>query len=116
MRDFGPLLSESAMDHGIRLTASFRPFEPALTKYYELPTFDQDGSFLWGFLPMATPTINYQTEKTSFAHYRTILEKMGVPEKGRIGRISVPGVTNGADFLERFQAEGDNLPRWIPCP
>jgi len=109
MRDFGPLLSQSAMDHGIRLTASFRPFEPALTKYYELPTFDQDGSFLWGFLPMATPTINYQTEKTSFAHYRTILEKMGMAEKGRIGRISVPGVTNGADFLERFQAEGDNL-------
>ncbi len=109
MRDFGPMLSQSAMDHGIRLTASFRPFEPALTKYYELPTFDQDGSFLWGFLPMATPTINYQTEKTSFAHYRTILEKMGVPEKGRIGRISVPGVTNGAAFLERFQAEGDNL-------
>jgi hypothetical protein len=109
MRDFGPLLSQSAVDHGVKLTASFRPFETALTKYYELPAFDHDGTFLWGFLPMASPLINYRTSETAFAHYRTILEKMGVPDRGRIGRISVSGVTNGESFLERFQAQGDNL-------
>ena len=109
MRDFGPMISQSAVDHDIKLTASFRPFESALTKYYELPAFDHDGAFLWGFLPMATPTINYQTSQTAFAHYRTILEKMGMPDKGRIGRITIPGVTNAEAFLKRFHAQGDNL-------
>ncbi len=109
MSDFGPLLSQSAEDHGIKLTASFRPFETALTKYYELPVFDQDANFLWGFLPMATPVINYKTDQTAFAHYRTILEKMGMPDKGKIGRISISNVSNVKDFLKRFQSHGDNL-------
>lgn len=109
MRNFGPMLSQSAVDHGIKLTASFRPFETALTKYYELPAFDEEGNYLWGFLPMATPTINYRTSQTAFAHYRTILAKMGESEKGRIGSISVSGVTNAKAFLKRFLSQGDNL-------
>ena len=109
MRDFGPMLSRSAEEHGIRLAASFRPFEPALTKYYEIPTFDEHGAYLWGFLPMATPPINYQTAQTSFAHYRTILRAMGHEDKGRLGRITVPGVENAEAFLARFNAAGDNL-------
>ena len=109
MQNFGSVLSESAMDHGIRLTASFRPFETALTKYYELPVFDEEGNYLWGFLPMATPVINYKTSQTAFAHYRTILEKMGESEKGKIGRISITGVTNPKAFLRRFRLRGDNI-------
>jgi hypothetical protein len=109
VRDFGPVLSQSAVDHGIKLTASFRPFETALTKYYELPAFDSDGAYLWGFLPMASPTINYRTSETAFAHYRTILEKMGMPDKGRIGRIAISGVTDAQAFLKRFQDQADNL-------
>ncbi len=107
--NFGPMLSQSAMDHGIKLTVSFRPFEPALTKYYELPAFDQDGTYLWGFLPMASPTVNYQTSETSFAHYRTILEKMGFPEKGQIGSITLPGAATTSAWVDRFQQQGDNL-------
>lgn len=109
MRDFGPMLSRSAVQHGVRLSVSFRPFEPALTKYYELPTFDEKGAYLWGFLPMATPPINYRTSETSFAHYRTILQKMGQEDKGRIGAITISGVEGAAAFLERFSATGDNL-------
>ena len=109
MDDFGAMLSQSAVDHGIKLTASFRPFETALTKYCELPVFDKEANYLWGFLPYATPMINYKTDQTAFAHYRTILEKMGKPEKGKIGRISIPGITNAEAFLERFQSQGDNL-------
>lgn len=109
MRDFGPLLSRSAEQHGIKLTASFRPFEPALTKYYEIPAFDEDGGYLWGFLPMATPVINYHTSETSFAHYRTILQKMGHEDKGRIGSIAISNVEGAEAFLQRFNASGDNL-------
>lgn len=109
MRDFGPMLSRSAEQHGIKLTVSFRPFEPALTKYYELPAFDEHGSYLWGFLPMATPAINYHTSETSFAHYRTILQKMGQEDKGRIGSIAIAGVEGADAFLQRFNASGDNL-------
>lgn len=109
MRDFGPLLSRSAVDHGIHLTVSFRPFETALTKYYELPAFDEVGAYLWGFLPMATPVVNYHTDTTCFAHYRTILREMGHGDAGRLGRITVPGVENADAFLARFNARGDNL-------
>ncbi|MCC6698916.1 MAG: hypothetical protein IT365_25055 [Candidatus Hydrogenedentes bacterium] len=109
MRDFGPLLSQSAVDHGIRLTVSFRPFETALTKYYELPAFDERGAYLWGFLPMATPVVNYRTDATCFAHYRTILRQMGHEDKGRLGRITVQGVENADVFLARFKEKGDNL-------
>jgi len=109
MRDFGPMLSRSAEQHRVRLTVSFRPFEPALTKYYELPSFDENGAYLWGFLPMATPVINYRTSETGFAHYRTILQKMGHEEKGRIGSIRIAGVEGAEVFLQRFNATGDNL-------
>lgn len=109
MRDFGPMLSQSAAQHGVRLTVSFRPFETALTKYYEIPSFDEHGGFLWSFLPMATPPVNYQTEAMCFAHYRTILRAMGHEDKGRLGRIAVPGVENAEAFLARFRAGGDNL-------
>ncbi len=109
MQDFGSILSQSAVDHDVKLTASFRPFETALTKYYEMPVFDEDGNYLWGFLPMATPVINYKTSQTAFAHYRTILEKMGQSEKGRIGGISITGVINPNAFLKRFRSKGDNI-------
>lgn len=109
MQDFGSLLSQSAVDHNVKLTASFRPFETALTKYYEMPVFDEGGNYLWGFLPMASPVINYKTSQTTFAHYRTILEKMGQSEKGRIGSISITGVTNPDAFLKRFRSKGDNI-------
>ncbi|HRO71891.1 MAG TPA: hypothetical protein PK951_15985, partial [Chitinophagaceae bacterium] len=109
MQDFGSILSKSAVDHDIKLTASFRPFETALTKYYEMPVFDEDGNYLWGFLPMATPVINYKTSQTAFAHYRTILEKMGQSEKGRVGGISITGVTNPNAFLKHFRSKGDNI-------
>ncbi|MBL7646226.1 MAG: hypothetical protein JNK74_08575 [Candidatus Hydrogenedentes bacterium] len=109
MRDFGPMLSRSAEQHGVKLSVSFRPFEPALTKYYELPTFDEKGAYLWGFLPMATPPINYRTSETSFGHYRTVLQKMGHEDRGRIGAIAIPGCEGAAAFLQRFNATGDNL-------
>ena len=107
--DFGPMLSQSAAQHGVRLAVSFRPFETALTKYYEIPSFDEQGGFLWSFLPMATPPVNYQMEAACFAHYRTILRAMGHEDKGRLGRIAVPGVENAEAFLARFRAGGDNL-------
>ena len=47
--DFARMFTQSADEHGIRLTASYRPFEAALTKYYEVPTFDHDGTWLWAF-------------------------------------------------------------------
>src|SRR6185295_6128759 len=68
--DAGPMFVRSAAEHGISLTASFEPFESALTKYYEVPTFDADGNYLWGFLPLAMPAVNYAPEEICFAHYR----------------------------------------------
>ncbi|MCF6285257.1 MAG: hypothetical protein L3K26_08710, partial [Candidatus Hydrogenedentes bacterium] len=32
MREFGPMLSKSAVEHGVKLSVSFHPFETALTK------------------------------------------------------------------------------------
>ena len=91
--DAGPMFVQSAADHGISLTASFRPFESALTKYYEVPTFDAGGDYLWGFLPLAAPVVTYQPEKVCFGHYREVLNRMGHPELGRLTTLELPGLT-----------------------
>jgi hypothetical protein len=108
-RNLGLMISQSAAEHGIALTASFRPFETALTKYYEIPAFDTDGSFLWGFLPLATPTVNYLPKHTCFAHYRTILKEMENEAAGQIHAIEFNDVENATAFVNRFKQLHDNL-------
>jgi hypothetical protein len=109
MREFGPMLSESAVQHGIALTVSYRPFEAALTKYYEIPVFDHNGEFLWWFLPMATPGLNYRTEEFGFAHYRTVLTKMGHADMATLDTIEFVEPENVDGFLGRVIASGDSL-------
>jgi hypothetical protein len=108
-RDLGPMITQSANEHGIALTASFRPFETALTKYYEIPTFDHSGQFLWDFLPLATPIVNYRPEDSCFAHYRTILKEMGHEASGRIHTLEFNDVENADAFRQRHQKSHDNL-------
>ncbi len=79
--EWGAMFAQSAKDHGIALTATCRPFEHGLMKYYVVPTFEHDGKFLWNFLPYATPTANYRPEETAFAHYRKLLQSVGNEEK-----------------------------------
>ncbi|MES2789717.1 MAG: hypothetical protein V4719_08855 [Planctomycetota bacterium] len=95
---FGELLGQSAADHGISLTVSYRPFEAALTKYYEVPTFDSDGTYLWGFLPLASPTINYRPEQVGWRHYRDALHEIGKGDAAELVTIELPGVTNPEQF------------------
>jgi hypothetical protein len=106
---FGKMLSDSAEEHGIKLSISFRPFEVALTKYYEIPAFDHSGDFLWWFMPMATPVVNSQTENVGFAHYRTLLGQMGHADRATLATIEIPNVDAGAAFIERFNRSKDNL-------
>lgn len=101
--EFGKFLTQSAEDHGIKLTASFRPFEPALTKYYNVPVFDAEGGYLWGFLPLASPVVNYHTAEVGFANYRTVLKEMGHTSEATPGRIDLHDVTNAAQLVKRFQ-------------
>lgn len=104
----GPMFARSAAEHGISLTASFRPFESALTKYYEVPTFDAGGDYLWGFVPLATPVVNYQPDKVSFGHYREVLSRMGHPELGRLTTLELPGLTReeADQLVARFGPTG----------
>ncbi len=106
--DFGRLLSDSAVRHGIGLTLSFRPFESAVSTYWEVPTFDCDGRFLWGFLPFASPAMNYHPERVGFAHFRSVLETMGKPQSGRLGSITL-NAGNGPAFVRRFKTHRDNV-------
>jgi len=101
-RDFGRIFTQSAAGHGIRLTASFRPFEAALTKYYEVPAFDSDGTYLWGFLPLASPAVNYHPEQVGFAHYREILRRMGKDDQAELSTIEIGGVRNARAVARRF--------------
>lgn len=103
MPEFGEMLAQSAAEHGIKLTASFRPFEPALTKYYEVPAFDAEGRWLWGFLPAAWPAVNYHPEELCFANQRTILKKMGRVAEADPASIELTHVENAKEFAERVQ-------------
>ncbi len=105
VREFGAMLTQSAADHDIALSISFRPFEPALMKYYQVPVFDHDGSFLWSFLPMALPSVGLHPERFCFAHYRKILADMGHAEHGELASIEIPRVA-GVDAFLRAHASG----------
>lgn len=101
--EFGRMFADSAAAHGIALSASFRPFEPALTKYYEVPAFDDDGMYLWGFLPLATPLVNYHADEVGFAHYRTLLREMGQDAAAEPGEVELNGVANAAELARPFE-------------
>ena len=102
MPHFGEMLSQSASDHGIKLTASFRPFEAALTKYYVVQAFDEDGRHLWDFQPLCSPVVNYHPDEVCFAHYREVLRRMGQPDSATLATIELPGVTNAAELAQRI--------------
>lgn len=87
--EFGRLLTQSATEHGIRLTASFRPFEPALTKYYDIPVFDEDGTYLWNFRPTASPAVDQHVEEVGFANGREILRQMDRSDEAEPERILI---------------------------
>lgn len=107
-REAGPMFARSAAEHGIALTASFRPFEPALTKYYDVPAFDADGNHLGGFLPLATPIVNSSQDQVGFAHYRVVLDRMGQRDMGLLSTLELPGLNEDtvADLLKRFGPTG----------
>ena len=104
-REFDRLFTQSAQDHQIQLTASYRPFEAALTKYYEIPCFDMTGEHLWNFLPAASPTVNYQPDKVGFAHYRQILRRMKKEPAAVLARVEIGGITD-LSALETRLTEG----------
>jgi len=89
---WGRMYAQSAADHGIRLTVSYRPFEHALMKYYVIPVFNADGRFLWNFLPGANPKVNFEPEKVSFAHYRIILKAGGKADHTQLRSITFAAV------------------------
>lgn len=101
--EFDRMFTTSAKQHGIRLTVSFRPFEAALTKYYEVPAFDTDGTWLWGFLPGATPTVNYRSGEVSFAHYREILRHLGKADEATLQSVEIGGLTDSEPLAARLQ-------------
>ena len=105
----GAGFADSAQAHGIPLSLSFRPLEPAISKYYEVPAFDADGGFLWNFLPLASPQVNYHSRELGFANWREILVLMGLEQFSRVESIEIPLVAKSEAFLSRFQTRGDNL-------
>jgi len=107
MPDLGTTISDSATAHGIQLTASFRPFEAALTKYYVVPVFDDAGRFLWNFHPLCSPDVNYHADQTGFAHYRELLLMMGQTEAATVSTITFHGVEN-SDNVAAHINRGDS--------
>ncbi|MGE3779505.1 MAG: hypothetical protein AB7F89_20115 [Pirellulaceae bacterium] len=97
--DFGPWLGHSAAEHGVALTMSYRPFEAALTKYYEVPSFAEDGTYLGGFLPLASPTVSYRPEQTGWRHYRDVLREFGHEDAAELATIEFPGVAHPERFV-----------------
>ena len=93
----------SALEHGIGLSLSFRPFEAALTKYYVVPTFDADGTWLWNFLTLASPATQFHTDQVGFAHYRILLEQMGQAESAQLETVELKGVPEARRWAERFR-------------
>ncbi|MCC7497786.1 MAG: hypothetical protein IT160_09425 [Bryobacterales bacterium] len=95
-------LSQSATEHGIQLGVSYRPFEHAAAKYYQLPAFESDGRFLWMFQPLSSPAVNFEAETVGFAHYRALTRAV-------VTTIELRTPDRPDRFLERFHKWRDNL-------
>ncbi|MFP6766182.1 MAG: hypothetical protein VB858_21290, partial [Planctomycetaceae bacterium] len=89
---WGHMYAQSAADHDIALTVSYRPFEHALMKYYVIPVFDTKGRFLWNFLPGANPKVNFEPQDVAFAHYRKVLEAGGKHAHAEVQAITLSAV------------------------
>ncbi|MCA9099254.1 MAG: hypothetical protein KDA36_12750, partial [Planctomycetaceae bacterium] len=85
-------------------------FESALTKYYEVPTFDESGNFLWGFLPLASPTTNYRSDQVCWKHYREILRELGHPDAARLTSLELSGLDKGELDLQGLRLTLSPLP------
>ncbi len=103
--DFASLFTTSAAEHQIALSASYRPFEPAGSKYYEVPALDADGSFLWTFYPLASPAVNYHADELAFVHYREILRAAGYDQQAQLASIRIGNLPSASDLVRRA-AEG----------
>ncbi len=97
--NFSRWYTESAVEHDIRLTASFRPFEMALMKYYQVPVFADDGTYRWQFLPQASPAVNYHPNDVGFAHYREVVRRLGVPSAATPHTLELGQVENAAEIV-----------------
>jgi len=95
--------AHSARAHGIRLSASFRPFESGLTKYYVVPRFATDGRFLGEFLPLASPATMFHPQEVGFAGYGELLRRMGRPEAARPEALEFQDVPGAREIARRFQ-------------
>ncbi|MCC6586093.1 MAG: hypothetical protein IT168_05190 [Bryobacterales bacterium] len=102
-------LSDSAVDHGIALGVSYRPFEHAASKYYEVPVFDATGKFLRFYHPLATPSTDMHPDRVGFAHYREVLRRMGRQDDGELYELEFSSAQNSGAFLERYRKKRDNL-------
>src|SRR5262249_20786574 len=112
----GPLFARSAAEHGISLSGSFEPFESALTKYYEVPTFDAEGNYLWGFLPLAMPAVNYDPSAHGWAHYRQVLADMDRADRGQLGAIELPGLERVDEMIQQYGPTGGFILHASPFP
>jgi len=90
---WGRMYAQSAADHHIALTVSYRPFEHALMKYYVIPVFDTKGRFLWNFLPGANPKVNFEPQDVAFTHYRKILEAGGKHAHSKLQSVTFSAVS-----------------------
>jgi len=95
--------AQSAHTHGIRLSASFRPFESGLTKYYVVPRFAADGRFLGEFLPLASPATMFHPDQVGFAGYGEVLRRMGRPEAAQPEILEFQDVKGARELARRFQ-------------
>lgn len=107
--EFARAFTSSASLHGIALTASYRPFEPALMKYYQVPAFDANGAFLWNFLPLASPAVNYHPAEVGFVHYREILRQAGHEQRAALRRLHLVGIADARQIARRASAGHQDL-------
>ncbi len=101
--EFGDRFSQSAIDHGISLTASFRPFESALQKYYTMPVFNEEGSFVRYSHFCSYAPFDNDKKKHGFAHYRMLLKEMGMEDEAKVSTIELQNVEERNQVLKKLK-------------
>lgn len=102
--EIGRMYADSAAAHGISLTFSFRPFDAALSRYYSVPVFRSDGTFLRNFQPQAAPELTFLPQDHGYRNIRGILGEAAGTEFGQVAEVRIANVSRLPEVMLRYRS------------
>lgn len=111
------MVRAAAARAGVSLSFSYRPVDPAISLYYQIPVVSRSFIVREPFLPFASPEVNYYPEQLGQAHYRRLMmqgreSNDPVRKRATLSTIQIPSYPNGP--LPKLRIVGSRNPPYAP--